>query len=331
MGLCCSPNLNPPSLYTQHRAHARALLVTFDDAGDAGGGAGGRADALTREIQISFRRLDADIRGLCGAAASDGLAAGAASDGGVREQVQRQLARALFTLSADFRREQTRFLNKVEQQRGYEAGSSIGLVEEEKTSAGAAAAAAFGGGGAGGAGGGGGMGSFTQAQLLRAAQAEALVEERDTEIRKVRRERGAGAGGQQHSGRAGEWQERAWGGSGLALSRGKRGRRLIAWLWLAHHPAAVLPPPRWHWIPLTKRQNPLTNDTDTAAKHKRRVGDNASKTHTQQHKGRRDDRRARPDHARPVHLGRGAGHDARPRRRQRHGDGDAGARCDWAL
>jgi hypothetical protein len=49
----------------------------------------------------------------------------------VRQQVQRQLAQALFKLSVEFRKEETRFLNKMEAQKGLAAGSSIGLIEEE--------------------------------------------------------------------------------------------------------------------------------------------------------------------------------------------------------
>jgi hypothetical protein len=49
----------------------------------------------------------------------------------VRLQVQRQLAQALFKLSVEFRKDETRFLNKMEQQKGFAAGSSIGLIEDE--------------------------------------------------------------------------------------------------------------------------------------------------------------------------------------------------------
>jgi syntaxin 16 len=45
--------------------------------------------------------------------------------------VQRQLAQALFKLSVEFRKEETRFLNKMEAQKGLAAGSSIGLIEDE--------------------------------------------------------------------------------------------------------------------------------------------------------------------------------------------------------
>lgn len=49
----------------------------------------------------------------------------------MRLQVQRQLAQALFKLSVEFRKEETRFLNKMEAQKGLAAGSSIGLIEDE--------------------------------------------------------------------------------------------------------------------------------------------------------------------------------------------------------
>lgn len=38
---------------------------------------------------------------------------------------------ALFKLSVEFRKEETRFLNKVEQQKGLEQGSTLGFIEDE--------------------------------------------------------------------------------------------------------------------------------------------------------------------------------------------------------
>lgn len=67
------------------------------------------------------------------------------------------------------RKEETRFLNKIEAQKGYEKGSSIGLIEDEKE--GTAVAVTDPG--------------FTQAQLMKVSQAEVLIEERDMEIKKV--------------------------------------------------------------------------------------------------------------------------------------------------
>jgi syntaxin 16 len=71
----------------------------------------------------------------------------------VRLQVQRQLAQALFKLSVEFRKEETRFLNKMEAQKGLAAGSSIGLIEDE--AAGTAAA---------------GDPGFTETQLMKVTQ-----------------------------------------------------------------------------------------------------------------------------------------------------------------
>jgi len=190
-------------------------------------------DALTREVQLTFKRLDGEIRAM--AAPGPGARE---EDAGVRLQVQRQLAQALFKLSVEFRcgrqessrgpwgsswvcvwegymrrkvqqtcdsilrtafptpplftnpscppslpqtntmrnrKEETRFLNKIEAQKGYERGSSMRLVEDEREAAAAGAVAVTTDPG------------FTQAQLMKVSQAEVLIEERDVEIRKVRR------------------------------------------------------------------------------------------------------------------------------------------------
>lgn len=137
--------------------HSKALLVSFD----SDNAASSHVDVLTREVQASFKRMDGEIRGMVAPGAAD-------DDAQVRQQVQRQLAQALFKLSVEFRKEETRFLNKMEAQKGLAAGSSIGLIEEE-----------------GGGGGAFADPGFTETQLMKVAQAETLVEERDEEIRKV--------------------------------------------------------------------------------------------------------------------------------------------------
>lgn len=176
-------------------AHAKALLVSFGGTGPGGGGganngnqnglsSGARAaEALTREVQLSFRRLDGEIRALGRpdpapvAYGADGRPKPAATnddDGGVRLQVQRQLAQHLFRLSVEFRKEETRFLNKMEAQRGLEKGSTMGLLAEDLERS---------GGGAAGGGLGGGAGGLQHQQAL--LQGEALAQERDAEIVKV--------------------------------------------------------------------------------------------------------------------------------------------------
>lgn len=64
------------------RYHNKSLLVTFDSDNEPGT----HAEALTREIQQSFKRLDADIRGM------DKGPTGPQDDPAVRKQVQQQLA-----------------------------------------------------------------------------------------------------------------------------------------------------------------------------------------------------------------------------------------------
>jgi syntaxin 16 len=177
-------------------AHAKALLVSFGGAGGGmGGGAGGgmggglssgaqAAEALTREVQQAFRRLDGEIRALGRPDAGTGYSGQQQqqqqADGGVRLQVQRQLAQHLFRLSVEFRKEETRFLNKMEAQRGLEKGSTMGLLAEDlerDTGYGRAA----GGGGVGGVGG----GRLQQQQQQAMLAGEALAQERDAEIVKV--------------------------------------------------------------------------------------------------------------------------------------------------
>ncbi len=77
------------------------LLVSFD----ADDSAQSHVEALTRELQTGFKKLNSEINGMEMTPGSD--------DAEVRQQVQRQLAKALMALTMDFRKEETRFLNKV--------------------------------------------------------------------------------------------------------------------------------------------------------------------------------------------------------------------------
>jgi hypothetical protein len=51
----------PPVPARACRYHGRALLVSFDSDGTGGSA---QVDALTREIQLSFKRLDGEVRGM---------------------------------------------------------------------------------------------------------------------------------------------------------------------------------------------------------------------------------------------------------------------------
>ena len=101
--------------------HTKMLLVTFDSDNSAQS----HVEALTRELQNGFKKLNAEINGMEHTPGAD--------DAEVRQQVQRQLAKALMGLTMEFRKEETRFLNKVEAQKGLAAGSSMGLVESDST------------------------------------------------------------------------------------------------------------------------------------------------------------------------------------------------------
>ena len=70
----------------------------------------------------------------------------------------------------DFRKEETRFLNKVEAQKGLAQGSSIGLVENENEGSSGMEPSDPG---------------FTQAQLAMVDVSDKLAQERDEEIRKI--------------------------------------------------------------------------------------------------------------------------------------------------
>lgn len=152
-------SLNVRTVLTRRRVHGKALLVTFGSNNDAQQAA---VESLTREIQASFKKLDGDIRSL-------GAGAGSAEDAAVQTQLQRQAAQALFKLSVEFRKEETRFLNKVEAQKGLAKGSSIGLIEDDAKPGLAAASDAL----------------STQAQVAMVDMSVHLIEQRDQEIRKI--------------------------------------------------------------------------------------------------------------------------------------------------
>mmetsp|Transcript_8436 Transcript_8436/g.21088 ORF Transcript_8436/g.21088 Transcript_8436/m.21088 type:complete len:312 (-) Transcript_8436:247-1182(-) len=137
--------------------HGKALNSIFDsdDSKQA------HVDALTRDIQATFRRLDTEIRGMENTATNQ-------EDAAVRLQVQRQLAQALFMLSVEFRKEETRFLNKLEAQKGIKVGGTIGLVESESQMNLAEVDP-----------------GFTSAQLAMVDMSNTLAQERDAEIRKI--------------------------------------------------------------------------------------------------------------------------------------------------
>ena len=109
------------SLFSSPRMHGKMLLVTFDSDDSAQS----HVEALTRELQTGFKKLNNEINSMEETPGTD--------DSEVRMQVKRQLAKALMGLTMEFRKEETRFLNKVEAQKGLAAGSSLGIVESDST------------------------------------------------------------------------------------------------------------------------------------------------------------------------------------------------------
>jgi syntaxin 16 len=137
--------------------HGKMLLVSFntDDSAQA------QVEALTREMQAGFKKLNAEINNMEQTPGAD--------DAEVRQQVQRQLAKALMVLTMDFRKEETRFLNKVEANKGLVENSSLmGVLGDDSTSDLASMDP-----------------GFTQAQIAAVEVSQALAEERDREIQQI--------------------------------------------------------------------------------------------------------------------------------------------------
>lgn len=78
---CAAARRSPRALPAAPRLHGKALLVTFDSGSDVQAA----TDAITMEIQSSFKKLDTEIRGMA-------TGPGAQEDPEVLRQVQRQLA-----------------------------------------------------------------------------------------------------------------------------------------------------------------------------------------------------------------------------------------------
>eukprot|EP00201_Polytomella_parva_P022759 CAMPEP_0175038726 /NCGR_PEP_ID=MMETSP0052_2-20121109/40_1 /TAXON_ID=51329 ORGANISM="Polytomella parva, Strain SAG 63-3" /NCGR_SAMPLE_ID=MMETSP0052_2 /ASSEMBLY_ACC=CAM_ASM_000194 /LENGTH=290 /DNA_ID=CAMNT_0016300203 /DNA_START=125 /DNA_END=997 /DNA_ORIENTATION=+ len=132
---------------------SKALLVTFDSNNDAKN----QTEQVTIKVKKMVKDLEVEITNFEKLATSK-------DDVQVIMEVKKQLAQALYTLSIQFRKNQMSFLNKVEQQKGLEQGSSLGMLEEIEE----------------------GMDSgFTQDQIAMVDNTSALIAERDAEIQKI--------------------------------------------------------------------------------------------------------------------------------------------------
>ena len=95
------------------------LLVSFetDDVSQQ------TVDVITQEFKHLLSKLDREIKDITRNQTRDNEK--------IVSQVQRQLAQALYRISVDFRRQETHFLNRLEEQKGYERGH-FGLLEDSE-------------------------------------------------------------------------------------------------------------------------------------------------------------------------------------------------------
>lgn len=134
------------------RWHSKKLLVTFetDDVSEQ------TVDVLTQDIRRLLSKMDREIQNITRNQNKENEK--------IVSQVQRQLAQALYKISIDFRRQETHFLNKIEQQKGYERGH-FGLVEDsefDEIDVG-----------------------FSNQQLIQLQESESIMAQRDEEIQKI--------------------------------------------------------------------------------------------------------------------------------------------------
>lgn len=129
------------------------LLVSFetDDVSQQ------TVDVLTQEIKHLLSKLDREVQRIVRNQNKENEK--------IVSQVQRQLAQALYRISIDFRRQETQFLNKLEEQKGYERGH-FGLLEDSDQYNDIDA-------------------GFSNQQLTQLQEAQSFVTQRDEEIQKI--------------------------------------------------------------------------------------------------------------------------------------------------
>jgi len=139
--------------------HAKRLMITFDDAGEAV--LDRQIEAKTRDATRLFRSCEAALKRV------DVGDAGDKSEATIRRNIQRSVAMKIQSMNTDFRKTQKEYLARLRSQKGgdstFDFLSGDG-AEERRPSEGAA---------------------FNEQQLAAVVDVEGLVEERDNEIRKI--------------------------------------------------------------------------------------------------------------------------------------------------
>ncbi|GAQ77640.1 syntaxin of plants [Klebsormidium nitens] len=140
------------------KIHSRALMPTFDDSG----GTDQTIEIVTQEVTRGFKKCEQKLRRLEAEKGAKG------QDASIRKNVQRALATDLQAISLDFRKQQKAYLQKLQAQQDG-ASSSLGTAldrpredEDESYDPG-----------------------FTEVQLQRIKNSEALAAERDKEVQQI--------------------------------------------------------------------------------------------------------------------------------------------------
>ena len=149
------------------KAHARAMLVSFDDASNDEHA----VEILTQEISRLFRKCEGLVKRLVKA---DGQSQGDA-DVKTRKNVQMSHALELQRLTTDFRKQQRRYLEECARRdgTGEAAAGTIAAIFDTAETTGSMVS--------------GTPSLFTESQVLRAKQSEVFIEEREQEVESIAR------------------------------------------------------------------------------------------------------------------------------------------------
>ena len=149
------------------RAHGRAMLVSFDDSSSDEHA----VEVLTQDISRLFRKCEGVVKRL-GKAGGEGQSDG---DAKARKNVQVSHALELQRMTAEFRKQQRRYLEECARRDGTGDAASGTIAAIFDTAEGEGSLAS------------GTPSLFTESQVLRARESEAFVEEREREVESIAR------------------------------------------------------------------------------------------------------------------------------------------------
>lgn len=144
--------------------HTKRLMVSFDDASEEALDA--EIEAKTRDATRLFRSCETTLKRIA-SRADDDLSD---SERTIRANIQRSVAMRIQGLNSDFRKSQREYMSRLKRQKDGTADSTFDFLSGGSQSH---ETVEEGGGG------------FTQQQLAAVTDVEAIVAERDDEIRKI--------------------------------------------------------------------------------------------------------------------------------------------------